>query len=117
MSKKSRPSSLLDVAEIAGVSIQTVSNVLNFPEKVRPKTRDEVLKAVKKLQLYATGIILLIGLFFLTGLVIECKTKWIMITVCALLFAIFSGYSSIISGIQASARQRSIVAIHQGMEH
>lgn len=49
MPKKSRPSSLLDVAEIAGVSIQTVSNVLNFPEKVRPKTRDEVLKAVKKL--------------------------------------------------------------------
>lgn len=49
MTKKTRPSSLLDVAEVAGVSIQTVSNVLNFPEKVRPKTRDEVLKAVKKL--------------------------------------------------------------------
>lgn len=50
MSKKSRPSSILDVAEVAGVSIQTVSNVLNFPERVRPKTREEVLKAVQSLE-------------------------------------------------------------------
>jgi len=47
--KGGRPSSIVDVAEIAGVSIQTVSNVLNFPERVRPKTRDRVLKVVKTL--------------------------------------------------------------------
>lgn len=49
MSRKGRPSSILDVAEVAGVSIQTVSNVLNFPERVRPRTRDQVLQAVKTL--------------------------------------------------------------------
>lgn len=49
MPKKNRPSSLVDVAELAGVSIQTVSNVLNFPERVRPKTREHVLKVVKTL--------------------------------------------------------------------
>lgn len=49
MVRKSRPSSIVDVAEVAGVSIQTVSNVLNFPERVRPKTRDHVLKVVKTL--------------------------------------------------------------------
>jgi DNA-binding LacI/PurR family transcriptional regulator len=47
--KKGRPSSIVDVAESAGVSIQTVSNVLNFPERVRPKTRERVLKVVKTL--------------------------------------------------------------------
>lgn len=49
MAKRGRPSSIIDVAEVAGVSIQTVSNVLNFPERVRPKTRDHVLKVVKNL--------------------------------------------------------------------
>ena len=49
MQKKNRPSSIVDVAELAGVSIQTVSNVLNFPERVRPKTREQVLKVVETL--------------------------------------------------------------------
>ena len=49
MTKKGRPSSIVDVAEMAGVSIQTVSNVLNFPERVRPKTRDRVLTVVNSL--------------------------------------------------------------------
>lgn len=47
--KKNRSSSIVDVAEAAGVSIQTVSNVLNFPERVRPKTREQVLKVVESL--------------------------------------------------------------------
>lgn len=49
MPKKRRPSSIVDVAAEAGVSIQTVSNVLNFPERVRPKTREQVLKVVESL--------------------------------------------------------------------
>ena len=40
---------MVDVAEVAGVSIQTVSNVLNFPERVRPQTRDHVMKVVTNL--------------------------------------------------------------------
>jgi DNA-binding LacI/PurR family transcriptional regulator len=38
-----------DVAEAAGVSRQTVSNVLNTPEIVRPETRERVLEAIERL--------------------------------------------------------------------
>ncbi|MFI0444026.1 LacI family DNA-binding transcriptional regulator [Actinomadura sp. 6N118] len=38
-----------DVAALAGVSAMTVSRVLNTPEKVRPKTRDKVLAAMREL--------------------------------------------------------------------
>lgn len=38
-----------DVAEVAGVSRQTVSNVLNTPEIVRPETRERVQQAIARL--------------------------------------------------------------------
>ena len=41
--------SLYDVAAAAGVSHQTVSNVLNYPERVRPATRERVKAAVLEL--------------------------------------------------------------------
>ncbi len=37
-----------DVARKAGVSLGTVSNVLNNPEKVKPATRDRVLKIIEE---------------------------------------------------------------------
>ncbi|MHB1684313.1 MAG: LacI family DNA-binding transcriptional regulator [Bacilli bacterium] len=43
------------VAEHAGVSIPTVSRVLNSPELVNPKTRTRVLEAVKLLDYYPNG--------------------------------------------------------------
>ncbi len=45
---KSR-ASIITVAREAGVSLQTVSNVLNFPERVRPATRKKVLEAIDAL--------------------------------------------------------------------
>ncbi len=45
---KSR-TSIISVAREAGVSLQTVSNVLNFPERVKPETAKKVLKAIDKL--------------------------------------------------------------------
>lgn len=41
--------SIADVAKKAGVSIATVSRVLNAPEKVRPDTRDKVLLVMEQL--------------------------------------------------------------------
>ena len=38
-----------DVAEVAGVSHQTVSRVLNGFENIRPETRDRVLAAISQL--------------------------------------------------------------------
>jgi len=40
---------LQDVARAAGVSRQTVSNVLNAPERVRPATREHVLEFISRL--------------------------------------------------------------------
>lgn len=46
---KTRPS-IISVAREAGVSLQTVSNVLNFPERVKPNTTEKVLQAIDKLK-------------------------------------------------------------------
>ena len=40
---------IYDVASGAGVSISTVSRVLNSPDKVEPKTRDRVMSAIDRL--------------------------------------------------------------------
>lgn len=44
-----RRSSIGDVARLAGVSVGTVSNVLNRPERVAPATRERVLEAIERL--------------------------------------------------------------------
>ncbi len=41
--------SVIDVAQRAGVSVGTVSNVLNRPDRVAPGTRDRVLAAIEEL--------------------------------------------------------------------
>lgn len=41
-----------DVAEEAGVSIATVSRVINKTNKVKPETRSRVMKAAEKLHFY-----------------------------------------------------------------
>jgi len=48
--------------------------------------------------------------------VITRHAEWIGLAASALAFALLSGYNSILNGIQNAARQRSIVALHQGME-
>jgi LacI family transcriptional regulator len=45
----SESASVVDVAVRAGVSLGTVSNVLNRPERVAPATRDKVLQAIEEL--------------------------------------------------------------------
>ena len=41
--------SVVDVAALAGVSLGTVSNVLNRPDRVAPATRDRVMQAIREL--------------------------------------------------------------------
>ncbi|WP_434444210.1 LacI family DNA-binding transcriptional regulator [Lentzea sp. E54] len=46
---RSGPVTIADVAAAASVSKQTVSNVMNYPEKVRTETRERVQRAVAEL--------------------------------------------------------------------
>lgn len=49
MSHVQRTASVVDVAAAAGVSLGTVSNVLNRPERVSERTREKVLRAMAEL--------------------------------------------------------------------
>ena len=49
MSNKKKTPTIYDVADRSGISISTISRVLNNPEKVNPETRAVVLDAIDKL--------------------------------------------------------------------
>lgn len=74
------------------------------------------LNATRKLVLSATGIIVIITIFVAVGLIAAGQSKWVGIAAIAFLFALLNGYNAILSGIQSAARQRAIVALHQGAE-
>ena len=74
------------------------------------------LTAVRRMVLSATAGIILAGLLLVVGLVIAKHTEWLGLAASALVFALLRGHNSILNGIQNAARQRSIVALHWGME-
>ena len=49
MAKTSKTPTIYDVAKRAGVSITTVSRMLNAPDKVNPETRERILAAIDTL--------------------------------------------------------------------
>ena len=53
--RRTQRASISDVAQHAGVSLGTVSNVLNRPERVSPATRDRVLRAISELSFVPSG--------------------------------------------------------------
>lgn len=53
--RRSTRASIGDVAKQAGVSLGTVSNVLNRPERVAPATREKVLAAIEELSFVPNG--------------------------------------------------------------
>ncbi len=74
------------------------------------------LKAVRRLLFIATGIIVVMLAFAVFALIVVKRTDWILIATASFVFAIFSGYNSILSGVQNAARQRSLVALFQGLD-
>lgn len=74
------------------------------------------LKVVRRLVFLAIGIVALLMLSVLAALFLAGRAEWIALGSAALIFAIATGCNSILSGIQSAARQRSIVALHQGLE-
>ena len=74
------------------------------------------LTAVRRLLLSATAVIVLLNLLIAGGLRLGGAPQWAKIVTAALVFAVISGYNAILGGIQTAARQRSVVALHQGIE-
>lgn len=72
--------------------------------------------AVKSLMLRTTVIILLLAVVCVCGLLMLKHAEWALLVVGAVLFAAFGGINSVLSGIQSAARQRPVVAMHQGAE-
>lgn len=74
------------------------------------------LHAVGRLLISATGIIIILILPTVSGLLIAGRMEWIALAVAAFILSIISGYNLIVNGIQNAARNRIIVALHQGIE-
>ncbi len=74
------------------------------------------LLAVTQLVITATWIIFVLIPCAAAVLFFVHRGDLIVITSAALLFALVSGYNSVLTGIQSASRQRAIVALHQAME-
>ena len=74
------------------------------------------LKAVRQLLFFVIRIIICVAIFLAVTLFAARQEKWIPIIIMSLIFAVFSGCNSIFNSIQNAARQRLIVAFHQGLE-
>lgn len=73
-------------------------------------------KDVKKLVRRVTVIAILIFPVILVILAIIGRNEIMTIAILSLVYAIVKGCNSILNGIQNAARQRSIVALHQGLD-
>lgn len=74
------------------------------------------LDASRNLMLYATLVVLAIGLMLMTGLLWLGYSRWMGLAAAALVFSVLSSYNTSLSGIQNAARKRAIVAFHGGLD-
>ena len=70
------------------------------------------LKACKKLMGYATLAICLVGFMLAVILTFLGMAQWILLSILAIVFGVFSSYSGALGSIQNAARKRIIVALH-----
>lgn len=71
--------------------------------------------AIKHLLSHATVIIFALSSLFVLTLFVIKEYQLIGLSIAAFSFALLTGYNTILSGIQNAARQRSVVALHQGL--
>ncbi len=69
----------------------------------------------QRLMAYASVVVVVIGMVMVVGLHWFGYSQWVGLTIALLIFSIFSGYQASLSGVQNAARQRHIVAIHNGL--
>lgn len=76
----------------------------------------EYLNASRRLMVYAIVSVGILILMTVVGLLWFGQSEWIVLAVAALTLSVLNGCSSSLGGIQNAARQRSVVALHGGVE-
>lgn len=76
----------------------------------------QYFQAVKYIVFYGTKAIGFLAVVSVIGLFLLKRSDLIFGIVATFIFALINGYNSILSGVQNAARQRAIVALHQGAE-
>lgn len=74
------------------------------------------LAAARRLMAYATGAVTVIALLLAAGLLWLGYSRWLGLTVAALLFSVVTGFNGSMNAIQNAARQRAVVAFHGGLD-
>lgn len=74
------------------------------------------LIAVRRVMIYASLVVVFIGILLILGLHFLGYSQWIGLVVALLVFALLSGYNTTFSSIQSAARQRAIVVFHGCLE-
>lgn len=74
------------------------------------------LRAAGRLVGYATVAVGLVGVLLVSSLLWARQNQWIGLAAAMILFSVLSGFNSSLTAIQNAARQRSIVALHMGLD-
>jgi len=74
------------------------------------------LRASNLLIVYSILGAIIIALALMAGLAINGYNQWTGLVAVILIFTILSGYNSALNNIQNAARQRSVVALHGGLD-
>ncbi len=72
--------------------------------------------AVRHLLFLAAALIAAALVVTLAALAVAGEARWMGLAGAALAFATISGLNAILNGVQSAARQRAVVALHQGAE-
>ncbi|MFH1309175.1 MAG: oligosaccharide flippase family protein [Candidatus Omnitrophota bacterium] len=86
-----------------------------FSSAYEDKQLSVYFKTVRFLLTRATVLVVVVAVISVIGLFLTGNTKWIGLFSLAFLYALFSGYNVVLNYIQNAARQRKVVALHQGI--
>jgi O-antigen/teichoic acid export membrane protein len=74
------------------------------------------LKDSRRLLGYAVLTVGLVAVILITGLIWFDQYQWTGLAFAVVIFSVLSGCNSTLNGVQNAARQRSVVALHSGLE-
>ena len=83
------------------------------------KEKDDIagyFRATRYLLLVAIGLIAVFTLATLSVMTLSSLHQWIALALVAVFYSVLAGTNSVLNNIQNAARQRSVVALHGGMD-